>query len=219
MGCAQNREKKEERVLKYLFLGLEGAGKTSVIKAYEGEPFDETPDPTTIVTIHEFKKNAHLLRAVECPGSKEAKNAWLDAYNICSFDAIVFVLDGSNPNSYEEAKEQLRNIMLSHYEDIEYLPVAVFVNKADLGTKIDSKELRALVKDAAKDRRKFASVYDVSAKTGENISKGFEDLEDHLNPMCCCFSVRYEKPKKTSSSGTGTPQQAKASTATRDTVN
>ena len=196
MGCYQTRAT-DKRILQYLVLGLEGAGKSCVLRAYEGRPFDETPDSTTLTTISEFQKDKLTIRAVEVGGSIETRKKWPELYDIFEYDALIFVIDGGNAKSLEESKEELRRIMIANNEEIEHIPVAVFVNKSDLGSKLNLKELQQVVKDSAKGKRDFANVYAISSKTGQNVEQGFGELNSHLNPQfVCCDSRNHKKVKR-----------------------
>ena len=89
------------------------------------------------------------------------------------------MIDANDPNSFEEAKEELRRVLLANVNEIENIPVMALVNKSDLGRKANCKKLNQIVNNVAKDKRNFAKMSMVSSKTGENISielKIFRDI-------------------------------------------
>ena len=207
MGCCQTRRRHEELTVQFLVLGLEGAGKSSLISSLEGKPFDEFIEPNTSTSIKEFKKDGHLIRTIEYGKPKGAERQWHKVYDYFKYDAIILVVDGSDYSRYEEVEHELKELLQSRYEPLEHLPIALFVNKTDKRVKIDTKELTNIIKDTVGESRAFGEVYFMSAKTGKNVTKSFKLLFKHIKPLCSRSHALREKQAKLNLSSRSTPSQ------------
>ena len=137
-----------------LFLGLSGSGKTTIVKLlslhqkqqkikpshlnkYE---FDELPVviPTvgTNITNISYGRKSIAIREVGGCMAPIWKSYFADA------NAIVFVIDASNPYQISSASIELKKIVKS--SNTQQLPILVLLNKTDIPTKISINELKYL---------------------------------------------------------------------------
>lgn len=156
---------------KVCLLGRLAVGKTSLVRRFVENVFDEKYQTTVGVSIHTKRVTV---------GTQPLK---LIVWDIAGFEqvahyrqyvrgshGVLWVADGTEPASWHkllairEAQASLQN-----------LPGMCLINKHDLldQWRISHNDLAAL-------QSRFGSVLFSSAKTGENVEKAFLDLARHL---------------------------------------
>ncbi len=124
MSVISNLSKLEARIL---LLGLDNAGKTTILHQMK---FNEcVPTMPTIgfgVETIEFK--GLKLTVWDIGGQTTIRNLW--HYYIQGSEALIYVLDSSDEERFDEAKKWMDN-MLAH-EEFKNAPVLVFANKMDV---------------------------------------------------------------------------------------
>ena len=154
-----------------LFLGLDGAGKTSILYWLKyGNT--ESVIPTigfNVETVQPVKNVSFTIWDVH--GGDKARPLWSRYFNGC--DGLVFVIDGSNESRFSEAKEELTWVLKA--DEVMGMPLAILVNKQDLPQTVRPSEL--IVKlglDRVKNRK--IHVQGTSACTGEGIREAMKEL-------------------------------------------
>jgi Ras-related protein Rab-7A len=159
---------------KVLVLGDRGVGKTAIVHRFTTAEFRADFKATIGVDFCteriEVDKDPIELQIWDTAG-EERHNA-LAPVVFRGVDACILVFDVSDVTSF-------RNIELWRRQVIEYgkihepekFPFVVFANKCDLETEVTEVSI-----DQAKStiEEQHMSLFAVSAKTGENISEGFE---------------------------------------------
>ncbi|EOB12720.1 Small COPII coat GTPase SAR1 [Nosema bombycis CQ1] len=108
-----------------LFLGIDNAGKTTLVKKLKHGVND-----TYMPTRHPSKSQIEIgnLRAsvVDLGGHKAARVAWNNYFYNC--DGIIFIVDVNDTERFEEVKEAYQNMRALEKK----APIAVLMNKVDL---------------------------------------------------------------------------------------
>ncbi|KAF9762803.1 Small COPII coat GTPase SAR1 [Nosema granulosis] len=108
-----------------LFLGIDNAGKTTLVKKLKHGVND-----TYMPTRHPSKSQIEIgnLRAsvVDLGGHKAARVAWNNYFYNC--DGIIFIVDVHDTERFEEVKEAYLNMRSLEKK----APIAVLMNKVDL---------------------------------------------------------------------------------------
>ncbi len=158
------------RNFKILMLGLDNAGKTTVL--YQllngGSPptlpaNEETVQLTRRVsfTIHDVGFQQPITRA-------SLDNLFQD--NHCQdLDGLIFVIDSSDQSRFEVAKRILRRILSSH--DMTGVPVVVFANKQDLPQAVSPLEVTNSLSLS-----QVRHVQGTSATDGSGLTEGMRQL-------------------------------------------
>ena len=165
---------------KVCMLGTFAVGKTSLVRRFVHQKFDENYLSTIGVQLS--NKVIELMNAQKTGQSIRVKLILWDLAHLERFDAAVknylhgahaaiVVLDLTRPNTFSEYAS-----MLTAFRDINPDGELVFVgNKSDLS---DDKNIQQLVAEIASDHE--ARFFFTSAKTGENVEKMFFELATSL---------------------------------------
>ena len=127
--------KPETRVL---VLGLDESGKSTIVYRLKHGKVDETEIIHTIgfnVECVEYKKMIFSLW--DLGGARETRSFWRFYYQ--ETQAIIFVIDSSNQERFDEAREDLHRL-LTEYE-LWDAPLLVLANKADKAGAASTREV------------------------------------------------------------------------------
>mmetsp|Transcript_113922 Transcript_113922/g.302731 ORF Transcript_113922/g.302731 Transcript_113922/m.302731 type:complete len:210 (-) Transcript_113922:22-651(-) len=162
-----------------LFLGLDRAGKTAILRRLFCESAVDGYQPTQGVNT---KSNVAgdpptAFMAVEVGGQQSMRPHWL--HFLDRAHGLVYVTDASDASTAEESSAELGKLLQD--PKLAGVPVLLFVNKIDLAP-VDSEPalalltgLRSQMDFAAKAGRKY-QVQPCSAKTGEGLQEGMDWL-------------------------------------------
>jgi len=160
--------KKNDKEMRILMLGLDNAGKTTVLKKLSEEDISHIT-PTQGFNIKSVMHEGFKLNVWDIGGQKSIRPYWRNYYE--QTDALVFVVDAADRRRVEEAGEELG--MLLEEESLAGVPVLVFANKSDLLNAMDAAELSTeLGLTELRDRPN--QVLKSSAKTGEGLQEGMQ---------------------------------------------
>ncbi|EAX93035.1 small GTP-binding protein, putative [Trichomonas vaginalis G3] len=146
-------------------VGLDGSGKTTILYQLKlGKNI--TSLQTTGFNLEQFRFGSFKLKIFDIGGFQTIWKHFL--YDI---KGLIFVVDCSDLNRIEEAKEKLHNILGE--DELKDTVLLVFANKQDLPSSLRSDDLqsRLNLRDI-KDRP--WKVQECCATTGYGIKEGFE---------------------------------------------
>ena len=158
-----------------LFLGLDGAGKTSILYWLKYGS-NESVIPTigfNVETVQPFKNVSFTIWDVH--GGDKSREVRSRYFSGC--DGLVFVVDASDESRFMEAREELHWVLKS--EEVVGVPLAVLVNKQDSPLAIRHPDMvLKLGLDRVKNRR--IHVQGTSAVTGEGICDALKELSSMI---------------------------------------
>ena len=115
------------RTYKIVVIGLNNAGKTSILYALQLNKFVET-QPTIGGTVEELShKNVNFL-AWDLGGQEQLRESWSLYYQ--STDAVIFVVDSSEPQRFSIAKKELHKVLAA--PELSKACILIFANKQDV---------------------------------------------------------------------------------------
>lgn len=129
--------KKTDKEAKLLVLGLDNAGKTTLLKQLSKEDPDGT-EPTQGFNVKTLLQDGFKLNIWDIGGQKKIREYWANYYN--NVDGIVFLIDSSDEGRVKECKETFMYIM--NEDRLEKVPILVFANKQDLDFALKPDEVR-----------------------------------------------------------------------------
>lgn len=139
MGLLQylRKLKKTQTELRVLILGLDNAGKTSVVKKLSDEDISSI-SPTQGFNMKSVKTQDFKLNMWDIGGQKTIRPYWKHYFD--NTDALVFVVDAADVRRVEDAAAEFKALL--EEEKLSKVPVLVFANKQDLATAMDAEEVR-----------------------------------------------------------------------------
>jgi ADP-ribosylation factor-like protein 3 len=162
--------KKDEKEARILMLGLDNAGKTTVLKKLSEEDISHIM-PTQGFNIKSLVHEGFKLNVWDIGGQKTIRPYWSNYFE--SSDALVYVIDSSDRRRLEESGQELKELLAE--DKLGGVPLLVFANKQDLLQATPADEISdALAMNAIVDRT--WTIQACSAKTGDGLQEGMEWL-------------------------------------------
>merc|ERR1712176_299911 len=119
--------KKTEKESRILMLGLDNAGKTTVLKKLSDEDIS-TIMPTQGFNIKSLVHDGFKLNVWDIGGQKTIRAYWSNYFE--QADALVYVVDSSDTRRLQESSEELQELL--QHDKLVNIPVLIFANKQDL---------------------------------------------------------------------------------------
>lgn len=159
-----------EKEMRILLLGLDNAGKTTLLKHLASEDVNQVT-PTAGFNIKSVSADGLKLNVWDIGGQAKIRPYWRNYFD--NTDVLIFVIDSADSNRAEEAVAELLDIM--EHEKLCSVPVLIFANKQDARERMDVTAIEKLL-----DADKFASrtwhIQPCSGRKGEGVKEGMEWL-------------------------------------------
>lgn len=157
------------RDVKILILGLDGAGKTTIVNRLKlGEV--TTTVPTIGFNIETVQYNRAKLAIWDVGGQTKIRMLWKHYFQ--GTNGIIFVIDSTDKERLELAKKELHSLLAN--QELTDATLLVMANKEDLGgMRVD--EIKETLELETTKNRKW-NIQSCSAKTGSGITGGFDWL-------------------------------------------
>eukprot|EP00899_Mesostigma_viride_P016410 jgi/Mesvir1/24770/Mv22025-RA.1 len=155
-----------------LMLGLDNAGKTTILKQLSGEDISSIT-PTQGFNIKSMMHEGFKLNVWDIGGQKTIRPYWRNYYD--STDGLIYVIDSADrrPERLEETGVELAELLQE--DKLAGVPLLVLANKKDLMHAIPPNELlEGLNLSSIRDRP--WDLVACSAKTSEGLQQGMEWL-------------------------------------------
>jgi len=155
-------------------VGLQNSGKTTLVNVLASGQFNEDMIPTVGFNMKKITKGNVTIKLWDIGGQPRFRSMW-ERY--CrGVNAILFVVDAADPEKFEEAKNQLHDLLSK--PPLSGIPLLVLGNKNDLPEAISAEEL--IEKLALKSiSGREVCCYSISAKNQVNIDITLEWLIKH----------------------------------------
>uniref|UniRef100_G1Q2G0 ADP-ribosylation factor-like protein 2 n=1 Tax=Myotis lucifugus TaxID=59463 RepID=G1Q2G0_MYOLU len=168
--------KQKERELRLLMLGLDNAGKTTILKKFNGEDID-TISPTLGFNIKTLEHQGFKLNIWDVGGQKSLRSYRQNCFE--STDSLSWVVD-STERQRMHCQRELQSLLV---EELAGATLLIFANKQDLPGALSSNTIReALELDSI--RSHHWCIQGCSAVTGDNLLPGIiwllEDISSRL---------------------------------------
>ncbi|XP_025771156.1 ADP-ribosylation factor-like protein 2 [Puma concolor] len=121
--------KQKERELRLLMLGLDNAGKTTILKKFNGEDID-TISPTLGFNIKTLEHRGFKLNIWDVGGQKSLRSYWRNYFE--STDGLIWVVDSADRQRMKDCQRELQSLLVE--EDLSGLqsPSSRFTNNREL---------------------------------------------------------------------------------------
>ncbi|CAH1792037.1 unnamed protein product [Owenia fusiformis] len=166
--------KQKEKEVRLLMLGLDNAGKTTILKKFNGEDID-TISPTLGFNIKTLEHRGFKLNVWDVGGQKSLRSYWRNYFE--STDGLIWVVDSADRRRLQDTRQELDALLLE--ERLAGATLLVFANKQDLPGALSATEIReALNLDNIKSHHWL--ILGCSAVTGENLLQGVDWIIDDI---------------------------------------
>ena len=128
--------KAKERELRVLMVGLDNAGKTTVVKRVNGESIDEI-SPTLGFNIKTMTYGDYSLNVWDVGGQEKLRPLWRHYFN--NTDGLIFVVDCLDRDRVQRAKEEFYSIINDAF--MKNSAILIFANKQDLRGAMTTSEI------------------------------------------------------------------------------
>ncbi len=166
--------KKTEKDARILVLGLDNAGKTTILKKLSNEEIKQI-QPTQGFNVKSLVQEGFKLNVWDIGGHKTIRKYWENYFD--ATDALVYVVDSADSGRVKECQEVLQGLLVE--PKLKGVPILVLANKQDLVMAMTSEEIVAQLNLEAIKERAWA-IYACSALSGEGMQEGLEWLLTNL---------------------------------------
>merc|ERR1719473_1819157 len=123
---------------KILFLGLDNAGKTTLLHMLR-DGTTRAHCPTLHPHAEELIMGKVKFRAFDLGGHETARRIWKD-YFAAGVDGIVYLVDAADRTRFDESRHELQNLLAT--PELSEIPIVVLGNKIDVPHAASEEELR-----------------------------------------------------------------------------
>lgn len=166
--------KQKEKEVRLLMLGLDNAGKTTILKKFNGEDID-TISPTLGFNIKTLEHRGFKLNIWDVGGQKSLRSYWRNYFE--STDGLIWVVDCADRMRLQDCKQELQNLLVE--ERLAGATLLVFANKQDLPGALPAEKIRELL-DLDSIKTHHWLILGCSAVTGDNLLKGIDWIIDDI---------------------------------------
>ena len=177
MGCCSKRTDSDVRIL---MIGLEGAGKTTILyQLKNGEKVKTIPTIGFNVETIDYQG---LNFTVWDVGGQD-KIRVLQKHYYRNTDGLIFVVDSSDRENLDQAAEELEKMVAE--EELIFCPILVFANKQDLNSALPPGHVTEVLK-MGKYRGREWLVQGSSATNGTGLKEGIDWISKNYRKCGIC---------------------------------
>jgi len=166
--------KKNEKEARILVLGLDNAGKTTILKKLSEEDISHIM-PTQGFNIKSLVHDGFKLNVWDIGGQKTIRPYWSNYFE--SSDCLVYVIDSSDRRRLQESGSELNELLLE--DKLANIPLLIFANKQDLLQAVPANEISEVL-SLHNIRDRTWTIQACSAKEGEGLQEGMEWLVQNI---------------------------------------
>lgn len=160
--------------MRILVLGLDNAGKTTVIKKLNGDDINSVA-PTLGFKISTFQSPPFLLNIWDVGGQKSLRSYWKNYFE--GTDGLVWVVDCADREKLAACTKELHDLLKE--ERLAGASLMVLANKQDLPGALTSDQIQHEL-DLASIKTHHWALFPISATTDKDIFGPFEWLVNDI---------------------------------------
>eukprot|EP00727_Mastigamoeba_balamuthi_P008045 m51a1_g3861 putative adp-ribosylation factor-like protein 3 (178) ;mRNA; f:411018-411892 len=160
--------KRSDREVRLLLLGLDNAGKTTILKRLANEEIVHIR-PTSGFNIKSVVHEGFKLNVWDIGGQKAIRPFWKNYME--GTDALVYVIDAGDARRLAESGGELNQLL--EEEKLASVPLLVFANKQDLVGALTPKQIAEML-NLHLIRDRTWQIQGCSAKNGTGIQEAME---------------------------------------------
>merc|ERR1711865_155462 len=152
--------RKNDQEARILMLGLDNAGKTTILKKLGDEDIDNI-QPTQGFNIKSLMTEGFKLNVWDIGGQKTIRPYWRNYFD--NTDILIYVVDSADRRRLDECVDELAELLSE--DKLALVPLLVFANKQDLINAVPPEEIAELLALDTEKNRPW-HIEPCSAKTG-----------------------------------------------------
>lgn len=160
--------KAKEKEVRVLMVGLDNAGKTTIVKRVNGEDIS-TISPTLGFNIKTMSFRGYRMNIWDVGGQKTLRSYWRNYYE--ATDGMVWVVDSADVRRLRDCKDELHKLLGE--EKLAGSSLLIFANKQDIPGALTKKEIAQVLELDQMEKRHW-HIEGCSAVTGEGLLEGFK---------------------------------------------
>lgn len=169
LGLIRGLKKKTDEA-RILVLGLDNAGKTTILRSLSDEDIT-TITPTQGFNIKSLTRDGFNLKIWDIGGQKAIRPYWRNYFD--HTDSLVYVIDSADRARLEESTLELNELLQD--EKMVGVPLLIFANKQDLVHAAAADEIAEIL-DLTCIRDRSWQIQGCSARDGVGLKEGMEWL-------------------------------------------
>ncbi|KAG1445846.1 hypothetical protein G6F56_009766 [Rhizopus delemar] len=162
------KNRQNEKEMRILMLGLDNAGKTTILKRINGEPID-TISPTLGFNIKTLEHENYKLNIWDVGGQKSIRSYWRNYFE--QTDALVWVVDSADRLRLNDCRKELHQLLQE--ERLAGATLLVFANKQDIAGALSEKDIKNVL-ELEDIKSHHWAILACSAVTGNNLLEGMD---------------------------------------------
>lgn len=172
--------KEKEKELRILILGLDNAGKTTILKKFCGERIDSI-EPTLGFNIKTLEHKGYKLNCWDVGGQKTIRAYWRNYFE--KTDGLIWVVDSADVARLEVCRTELGKLL--QQEKLAGASLLVLANKQDVLGALCPSEIASVLGlggDARVDvfDNRHSSIRGCSAVSGDGLVEGIDWMVDDI---------------------------------------
>ncbi|MFX1538629.1 MAG: ADP-ribosylation factor family protein [Promethearchaeota archaeon] len=169
---------KKQQTVKVSWLGLDHAGKTTIIRRLTEGEFDETINQRTLgMNVDEIKTGRVKMVTWDIGGQETFRDSLWMSYMEGSM-GVVFVVDSADHRRFPEARRELWRYVIRN-KRVTDIPILVLANKQDLEGALSAGQVARSL-DLHKVFNHSYAIFPSSAATGFNLEEALEWLRQKI---------------------------------------
>lgn len=169
--------KSKEKEVRLLILGLDNAGKTTILRKFCGEPIDKI-EPTLGFNIKTLEHRSYKLNVWDVGGQRTIRAYWRNYFE--QTDGLIWVVDSSDLARLETCRDELFSLL--DQEKLAGASLLIFANKQDMANSLSAEDIAQVLKlnTSNKFSNRHWSIIPCSAVTGDGLVKGMDWMTDDI---------------------------------------
>uniref|UniRef100_A0A914WPH5 ADP-ribosylation factor-like protein 2 n=1 Tax=Plectus sambesii TaxID=2011161 RepID=A0A914WPH5_9BILA len=168
------KQRQKEKEMRILILGLDNAGKTTILKKFNGEDID-TISPTLGFNIKTLEHRGFKLNVWDVGGQKSLRSYWRNYFE--QTDGLIWVVDSADRRRMLDCQQELKQLLVE--ERLGGATLLVFANKQDLPGSFKAEEIKQIL-DLDSIKTHHWQILPCSALSGQNLLNGVDWLIDDI---------------------------------------
>ena len=164
------KTKEKEKEIRLLILGLDNAGKTTILKKFNGEDIDKI-SPTLGFNIKTLQYQDFKLNVWDVGGQTTIRSYWRNYFE--QTDGLIWVVDSTDKMRLEDCKKELQSLLKQ--EKLVGATLLIFCNKQDIEGALTGNEIKKFLELENMETRHWG-IIPCSAKSGEGLLEGIDWL-------------------------------------------